>query len=101
MLKKKTVMIDKITKLSVINSNARSLSPKIDCLLDCMEEHEAGISIIMETWLGEATSWILRSLWRWLGWILCTETGVSRPVTKCSMAGSRFSGGRVCSISRR
>ena len=39
------------TRLSIINTNARSLCPKINSLIDCMEEIEASIAIVTETWL--------------------------------------------------
>ena len=38
-------------RLTVINANARSLAPKIESLADCMEELQASISIVTETWL--------------------------------------------------
>ena len=37
--------------LTVINSNARSLCPKINSLIDCFDETKASIGIITETWL--------------------------------------------------
>ena len=46
---------DKLSKnctcLSVINTNARSLCPKIDSLIDCMDETDASLAIVTETWL--------------------------------------------------
>ena len=41
---------------TVINTNARSLSPKINSLIDCFSQMEASIGVITETWLtdGEA-----------------------------------------------
>lgn len=58
---KKKRKLDKITKLTVINTNARSLCPKIDCLVDCMEEKDAGLAVIMETWLGGGMYWMRMS----------------------------------------
>ena len=37
--------------LTVINTNARSLCPKINSLVDCFGEMEASIGVITETWL--------------------------------------------------
>ena len=44
-------MSEKFSCLSVINTNARSLCPKIDSLLDCITETESAISIVTETWM--------------------------------------------------
>ena len=40
-------------KLILINTNARSLCPKINSLIDCLTELEASIGVITETWLRE------------------------------------------------
>ena len=37
--------------MTIINTNARSLAPKIDSLLDCFSELEADLAVITETWL--------------------------------------------------
>ena len=37
-------------KIALINTNARSLCPKIDSLITCMEELEAAIAVVTETW---------------------------------------------------
>ena len=37
--------------LTVINTNARSLCPKIDSLVDCFEELNVDIAVVTETWL--------------------------------------------------
>ena len=37
----------------VINTNARSLCPKINSLVDCFEEVGASLGIITETWLSD------------------------------------------------
>ena len=34
-----------------INTNARSLGPKINSLIDCFEEMEVAFGVITETWL--------------------------------------------------
>ena len=44
------------TIISVINTNARSLCPKIESLIDCMEEMEGTVGIITETWLADGES---------------------------------------------
>ena len=36
--------------MTVINTNARSLCPKIESLIDCFEELKVDISIVSETW---------------------------------------------------
>ena len=36
--------------LSFINTNARSLGPKIESLIDCMEEKATDVAFITETW---------------------------------------------------
>ena len=41
------------TLINVTNTNARSLCPKIDSLIDCFEEMDATIGIITETWLAD------------------------------------------------
>ena len=46
-----TVKTDCEPNLTIINTNARSLCPKIDSLLDCMQEMEAKIAVVMETWM--------------------------------------------------
>ena len=38
-------------KIAFINTNARSLAPKMESLADCMYEIEASIAIVTETWL--------------------------------------------------
>ena len=39
--------------LTILNTNARSLCPKIDSLIDCMDELDANLSVVTETWLGD------------------------------------------------
>ena len=36
--------------LTIINTNARSLCPKIDSLVDCFEELDVDVGIVTETW---------------------------------------------------
>ena len=54
----------KKNELTIINTNARSLTPKIDSLLDCFSELEVDIAIVTETWLrdGPALTQDLRDL---------------------------------------
>ena len=42
--------LEKKNVLTVINTNARSLCPKIDSLVECFEELGVDISIVTETW---------------------------------------------------
>ena len=35
---------------TIINTNAPSLCPKINSLIDCIEEMEASLAVITETW---------------------------------------------------
>ena len=42
--------------LTVINTNARSLCPKINSLVDCFTDIEASIGVITETWLTDGDS---------------------------------------------
>ena len=41
---------------TLINTNARSLCPKIESIIDCMEEMRATVGIITETWLADGPS---------------------------------------------
>ena len=43
-----------MTNITLINTNARSLKPEIDSLLDCVSETEADFAVLTETWLQEA-----------------------------------------------
>ena len=38
-------------KITLINTNARSLCPKINSLIDCLSELSASMGIVTETWL--------------------------------------------------
>ena len=47
---------EKITaKFVAINTNARSLCPKVNSLLDCFTEMNVSVGIITETWLNEGS----------------------------------------------
>ena len=51
---KDTSIIDTaVTNFTIINTNARSLCPKIRSLLDCFEDMTADLAFITETWLTE------------------------------------------------
>lgn len=41
------------TPFTIINTNARSLCPKINSLIDCLEELESSVAIVTETWLSD------------------------------------------------
>ena len=43
--------VDKVLNLTVINTNARSICPKIESFVTCMEELDASFGIVSETWL--------------------------------------------------
>ena len=45
-----------ITPINIINTNARSLCPKIDSLIDCFEELDVTLGIVTETWLADGVS---------------------------------------------
>ena len=47
---------NKETMISIVNTNARSLCPKIDSLIDCFEELDATIGVVTETWLADGDS---------------------------------------------
>ena len=42
--------------INIINTNARSLCPKIDSLIDCFEELDVTLGIVTETWLADGVS---------------------------------------------
>ena len=44
------------TKINIINTNARSLCPKIDSLIDCFEELDVTLGVVTETWLADGES---------------------------------------------
>lgn len=48
-------MFENLTRLSIINTNSRSLSPKIDSLIDCMEETDAHVAVVTESWFKDGT----------------------------------------------
>lgn len=41
----------KCTKFNVVNTNARSIGPKKNSLIDCMEEQDITLALVTETWL--------------------------------------------------
>ena len=42
-------------KLILINTNARSLCPKVNSLLDCFNEMNVSVGVITETWLKDGS----------------------------------------------
>ena len=42
--------------ITIINTNARSLSPKIDSLIDCLNEMDCSLGVITEMWLSDGDS---------------------------------------------
>ena len=42
--------------ITVLNTNARSLCPKIDSLIDCFAEMDSMIGVVTETWLSDGDS---------------------------------------------
>ena len=44
------------TAINIINTNARSLCPKIESLIDCCEELDVTLGIVTETWLADGES---------------------------------------------
>ena len=44
------------TNITVLNTNARSLCPKIESLIDCFDDMQATIGIVTETWLADGES---------------------------------------------
>ena len=44
------------TNITVLNTNARSLCPKIESMIDCFDEMQATIGVITETWLADGDS---------------------------------------------
>ena len=42
--------------INIINTNARSLCPKIESLIDCFEELEVTLGVVTETWLADGDS---------------------------------------------
>ena len=44
---------DENVEITVINTNARSLCPKINSLIDCWDELKSDVGIVTETWLAD------------------------------------------------
>ena len=42
--------------INIVNTNARSLCPKIDSLIDCFEELDVTLGIVTKIWLPDGTS---------------------------------------------
>ena len=45
--------LNKKNELTLINTNARSLAPKVDSLIDCFTELDVDIAVVTETWFRE------------------------------------------------
>ena len=45
-----------VTEITITNTNARSLCPKIDSMIDCFNEMKSLVGIITETWLADGES---------------------------------------------
>ena len=43
-----------MTKINLLNTNARSIKPKLNSLLDCFNEFEADFAVLTETWLKDS-----------------------------------------------
>lgn len=81
---------EKDTKeLTIINTNARSLCPKIDSLVACFEELRAHIAIVTETWFkdGPALDSDLLDLEHATGLGAVTLNRPPNPVTGVSHGG--------------
>ena len=44
------------TVFTIINTNARSICPKINSLLDTIEELDAAVAVVTETWLADGAT---------------------------------------------
>ena len=76
-------------EITIINTNACSLSPKIDSLLDCFSELEADIAVVTETWLqdGDSLDHDLADLEDGAGIASLTRNRDPHPVTGVSHGG--------------
>ena len=45
-----------VKPITIVNANARSLCPKINSLIDCLEEMDAAVGIVTEIWLTDGDS---------------------------------------------
>ena len=43
-----------LTRINLINANARSLRPKTESLLDNFKEMDIDVAVLTETWLGDS-----------------------------------------------
>ena len=44
------------TPINIVNTNARSLCPKIESLIDCYKALDVTLGIVTETWLADGAS---------------------------------------------
>ena len=81
--------MEKKNKLTIINTNARSLCPKIDSLVECFEELSVDISIVTETWLKDCqdTSQVLSDLELGFGLASLTRNRDPNPLTGLAHGG--------------
>ena len=75
--------------LTFINTNARSLCPKIDSLIDCFEELGVDVAVVTETWLkdGPALEQDLQDLELGAGIKALTLNRPPNPVTGLAHGG--------------
>ena len=72
---------------TIINCNARSLCPKIGFLIDCMEETDASVGVVTETWLDDEVEEIQERLRKRMGWGSWPGIGVRRQQTESVTEG--------------
>ena len=80
---------EKKQALTLINTNARSLCPKFDSLVECFEELHVVISIVTETWFrdGEDLELRLFDLEHGFGLRTLTKNRAPDPVTGVAHGG--------------
>ena len=44
----------KVDSFTMITTNARSITPKIDCFIEYLQEHNTSLAFITETWLSDS-----------------------------------------------
>ena len=79
---------------TVINTNARSLSPKINSLIDCFSQMEASLGVVTETWLSDGAD-----LEEEIG-DLTSGTGLNMVYRNRAVNGRGFSHGGVAIVYR-
>ena len=96
-------MSKKLSDLMILNTNARSLCPKIDSLIDCMTETDARIVVVTETWLddGEDLEQDRRDLSEGAGIGMVTKNRRNSAANGVRYGGWPFCGGRTWGSSRK